>query len=77
MINNFGEIGRNLMLFAIEIDWDECNGCGACYEVCPSDCFGKPVEGKAVLIEENRKYCMGCRGCESQCPKEAISIIEL
>ena len=65
------------MLFGIEIDKDKCTGCGICYEVCPSECFGEPVEGKAVIIEENRINCQGCRGCEAQCPEEAIKIIEI
>ena len=65
------------MSFSIEIDWDACTGCGTCYEVCPSECFGEPVEGKAVIIEENREDCVGCRACESQCPEEAITITEI
>ena len=63
--------------FAIKIDLDACSGCGICYEVCPSCCFGEPVEGKAVIIEANRIDCQGCRGCEAQCPEEAIIITEI
>ena len=65
------------MSYAIEIDWDACTGCGICYEVCPSGCFGMPIEGKAVIIEENREECMGCRGCEVQCLEKAIKITEI
>ena len=53
------------MSFGIEIDWNACTGCSTCYKVWPSECFGEPVEGNAVIIEENRNYCQGCRGCEA------------
>ncbi|MHA1688564.1 MAG: ferredoxin, partial [Promethearchaeota archaeon] len=46
------------MSFGIEIDWDACSGCGTCYEVCPSECFGEPEGGKAKIIEENRDDCV-------------------
>ncbi len=64
------------MSFGIEIDKDACTGCGTCYEVCPSECFGEPEGGKVNVIEENRDDCVGCRACETQCPEEAITITE-
>jgi NAD-dependent dihydropyrimidine dehydrogenase PreA subunit len=64
------------MTFGIEIDRDACTGCGTCYEVCPSECFGEPEGGKTNVIEENREDCVGCRACETQCPEEAITITE-
>lgn len=64
------------MSFGIEIDMDACTGCGTCYEVCPSECFGEPEGGKVHIIEENREDCVGCRACETQCPEEAITITE-
>lgn len=65
-----------IMSFDIKLDMDACSGCGTCYEVCPSECFGEPEGGKVNVIEENREDCVGCRACETQCPEEAIEIIE-
>ncbi|NHJ22524.1 MAG: ferredoxin family protein [Candidatus Lokiarchaeota archaeon] len=64
------------MSFKIEVDMDACSGCGTCYEVCPSECFGEPEGGKVNIIEENRDDCVGCRACETQCEEEAITITE-
>lgn len=64
------------MSFGIEIDMDACTGCGTCYEVCPSECFDEPEEGKVKINEDNREDCVGCRACETQCPDEAIIITE-
>ena len=65
------------MSFDIELDLDACDGCGTCFEVCPSECFDEPEGGKVVVIEDNREDCVGCMACETQCPNEAIEIIEL
>ena len=64
------------MSFQIKLDLDGCTGCGTCYEVCPSECFGEPEGGKVNVIEANRDDCVGCRACETQCPEEVIEIIE-
>ena len=64
------------MSFEIKMDMDACTGCGTCYEVCPSECFGEPENGKVNVIEDNRAECVGCRACETQCPDEAIEVIE-
>jgi len=62
--------------FGIEIDLEACNGCGTCYEVCPSECFDEPEGGKVKVNDDNREDCVGCRACETQCPEEAITITE-
>lgn len=64
------------MSFDIVIDLDKCSGCGTCFEVCPSECFGEPQDGKVNVRKENRDDCVGCRACETQCTEEAIQIIE-
>jgi len=64
------------MSFLIDIDMDKCDGCGTCYEVCPSGNFSEPEEGKVKVLEDMRDECVGCRACETQCPNEAIIITE-
>lgn len=64
------------MSFLIDIDMDKCDGCGTCYEVCPSGNFSEPEGGKVKVLEDMRDECVGCRACETQCPNEAITITE-
>lgn len=64
------------MGFGIKIDKDKCTGCGTCFEVCPSECFGPPEDEKVNVLEDKRDDCVGCRACETQCPEEAITITE-
>ncbi len=64
------------MGFGITIDNDKCTGCGTCFEVCPSECFGEPKDGKTNVMMDKRDDCVGCRACETQCPEEAIQITE-
>ena len=47
---------------------EECTGCGACMNVCPSNAIYM-VDDKAC-IDENR--CNGCGTCVKVCPKNAI-----
>lgn len=55
------------MLF---IDYDKCDRCGRCIEVCP---FGglEMAEGRVVVNEK----CRLCRQCLKHCPQEALSIV--
>lgn len=64
------------MSYKIEVDMDACSGCGTCYEVCPSECFGEVENGKTVIIAENEADCVGCRACDTQCEEECIIITE-
>ncbi len=48
---------------------DECNACGSCIEICPSE----------AIMEGDPKYtidpelCSDCGSCVEECPVEAIS----
>lgn len=50
-----------------EIISKECDGCGACIDVCPA---GAIIEkkGKAEIL----KTCISCGKCIDICPKKAI-----
>ena len=54
----------------INIDQDECIGCGQCVTACPFDAI-KLVDGTAQVIENN---CRGCKQCIRMCPVQAITI---
>ena len=55
------------------IDYSSCNGCGICYEECPTDVFGWDKEKKrpTVIRPEECTYCVIC---EIDCPEVAIDI---
>ncbi|HID96157.1 MAG TPA: RnfABCDGE type electron transport complex subunit B [Candidatus Latescibacteria bacterium] len=50
----------------------ECDGCGACKPVCPTDAIeGEPGERHKVMLEK----CIGCGLCVPTCAKKAIFIM--
>jgi protein-S-isoprenylcysteine O-methyltransferase Ste14 len=60
------------------VDWDICNGCGICLDVCPMHVYqwretpGHPTsEQKAFPARE--RDCVQCLKCETQCPEQAIN----
>ncbi len=64
--NDIGIMGQRLPAYGA----GECNGCGACEEVCREGAV-RVVDGKAVHSGEN---CIGCGDCITVCPMEAIGV---
>lgn len=63
----------------LAVDWDVCEGCGTCLEVCPVHLYewmetpGHPTsEKKAFPARESD--CIQCYACETQCPAQAIRV---
>lgn len=56
----------------LEIDRDECIGCGACVDVCPFGSLSLDEENIAVVDET----CTACGACIPECPVEALSLPE-
>ena len=54
----------------VNIDANECTGCGKCFKVCIYDGL-EMKDDKATINQEN---CLGCGRCERVCPTKAISI---
>ncbi|WP_375748842.1 4Fe-4S dicluster domain-containing protein [Vibrio sp. HN007] len=61
------------------IDFDNCNGCGKCIEVCPVDAVTlsskhdhKHKRAKVALLDEDT--CLGCGVCARVCTKDGISL---
>lgn len=48
---------------------DNCMGCGACKDVCPSDAI---EEGMIYRIKTDA--CIECRACEAACPNAAVEV---
>ncbi len=50
---------------------EDCTGCGACINICPTNVI-EIVDDKAVVDKE---WCLGCGVCISKCPSDAIKIV--
>jgi protein-S-isoprenylcysteine O-methyltransferase Ste14 len=64
----------------VAVDWDICEGCGTCLEVCPVQLYewrdtpGHPTsEKKAFPARESE--CIQCFQCDERCPVQAIRVI--
>ncbi len=57
----------------LEINREECIGCGACVAVCPFGSLSLDDENIAVVDET----CTACGACIPECPVEALSLPEV
>ncbi|MGF6376490.1 NAD-dependent dihydropyrimidine dehydrogenase PreA subunit [Clostridiales Family XIII bacterium PM5-7] len=57
----------------IQINEEQCNGCGACAAACHEGAIGM-VDGKAKLLRDD--YCDGLGDCLPTCPTGAITFVE-
>ena len=55
------------------IDYGYCNGCGICYEICPTDVFGWDSEKKRPVVVRSEE-CSYCVVWELDCPEAAIDV---
>ena len=53
----------------IQVNDQECTGCGICVDVCPAEAISL-VEGVATVDPEK---CTQCLSCLDECPVEAIT----
>lgn len=57
----------------IEINEEQCNGCGACAAACHEGAIAM-IDGKAKLMRDD--YCDGLGDCLPTCPTGAITFVE-
>jgi len=51
----------------------DCDGCGECVDICPSDIMHiDPTHRRAFNIEPN--FCWECYSCVKACPRNAIDV---
>ncbi len=59
--------------YLIQVDSDQCVGCGTCEERCQMDAIRVNEDGVA---EANLDFCIGCGVCVPTCPQDALSLRE-
>lgn len=57
------------------VDWDLCEGCGACQELCPM-VFEVQDDGKAHVVGPDKCNTCNCEETVDMCPVQAITIVE-
>jgi ferredoxin len=55
----------------LELQEEQCNGCGMCVIVCPHGVL--ELAGRKARITD-RDLCMECGACARNCPEEAIRV---
>lgn len=56
-------------MFLISGTESECCGCGACVEVCPTNCISFAENNETFLFPKiDRSKCVSCKKCENVCP---------
>jgi len=55
----------------LELNKEECIGCGMCAVVCPHSVFS--INNGHARIQ-NRDACMECGACAQNCPVDALSV---
>lgn len=56
-----------------EIDYQLCDDCGVCMDVCPTDVFRVDPETRKYVIFY-LSDCQTCFNCEIECPRDAITV---
>ena len=62
------------MNYGPRIDYERCNGCKICYEICPTDVFGFDEKGRVPRILYPNE-CNSCGACEYDCMQFAIKVV--
>ena len=56
-----------------KINYELCDGCGICVNICPMDVLRMDEEGKKAVIQYPED-CMLCEFCVLDCPTDAITV---
>jgi ferredoxin len=71
---SFGALFSEKELGKIELDRERCNGCRACFDICPVGVYGELDEYRTITFRDQHA-CFACSACARQCPEGALSLI--
>lgn len=57
----------------IEIDEDQCTGCGICVDYCHVDAIAVNDDSGVVEVLD-LDICIECHSCQQNCPEKAIRV---
>ncbi|MDR2300928.1 MAG: ferredoxin family protein [Deltaproteobacteria bacterium] len=64
--------------FSIDLNFEVCDGCGLCLEVCPEAIFdfgSKPnAKGLRPPVAARPNDCLGCLSCSMGCPNFCLEV---
>jgi NAD-dependent dihydropyrimidine dehydrogenase PreA subunit len=64
--------------FSIELNFELCDGCGYCLEVCPEALFDLGTElnskGCRPPVVARPNDCLGCLNCRLSCPNCCLKV---
>jgi len=69
----FGSLFSEKELGMIELDRTRCNGCRACFDICPVGVYAELDQDKKITFRD-RNACFACSACSKQCPEGALRL---
>ncbi len=73
--------GQTFSSFKVEIDKDQCKGCGLCILYCPFNCLELSsdlnVRGIKYVKKKKNVDCKGCGRCYLICPDSCVEIYKV
>jgi len=71
-IESFNNLGKDVVLGAVEIDPEKCTGCGLCVKACAAGTL--EVVNKKARMNPELPICHSCADCVAICSKNAIQM---
>ncbi|MCP5067063.1 MAG: 4Fe-4S dicluster domain-containing protein [bacterium] len=72
-IKKLGSLFNEKSLGHISLDRDRCNGCRACFDVCPVGVWDDLDADKKIRYRD-RDACFACSACVTQCQEKALAL---
>ena len=72
MDHRFSKTPEEVYMSKPVVDYDACEGCGTCVELCP-EVFAMDDNEKAYVIAEDKCDTCDCEEAANTCPVEAIT----
>jgi len=70
---SFGALFSEKELGEIALSRDRCNGCRACFDICPVGVYGELDEDQKIIFRDQHA-CFACGACAKQCREDALRL---